>query len=161
VTLVYLAAQIRQNTAQLRANAESIRIAAQDETQRSMDHWRGHLIGQRDVAELWERGLLRESSLDSTDSIRFELLLSELLYSWQAVFRRAMHAGDLEHWEAGIPEAVRFVLSRPRPREYWERARSNYIPNFTREIDRLLSSAPPAAQQGAAADDPQQAPIDP
>ena len=161
MTLVYLAAQIRQNTAQLRANAESIRAAAQDETQRSMDRWRGHVIGQREVAELWERGLSRESSLDSTDSIRFELLLSELLYSWQSVFRRAMHARDLELWEVATPESVRFVLSRPRPREYWERTRSNYFPDFTREIDRLLSAAPPAAQQGAAADEPQQAPIDP
>ena len=92
VTLVYLAAQIRQNTAQLRANAESMRTAALDETQRSMNHWREAIIHRKDVAELWERGLSSGDQLDSADQIRFGLLLGELIYAWQAIYRRAVNA---------------------------------------------------------------------
>ena len=144
VTLVYLAAQIRQNTAQLRANAESLRIAALDETQRSISHWRESIIRQRDVADLWERGMSPEQELDPTDRIRFELLLGDLLYSWQAAFRRARHAGDPEHWETGMHAWVNLILTRPGPRKFWERMRSVYFADFAAEIDRILSTRGPA-----------------
>ena len=70
VTLVYLAAQIRQNTAQLRSNAEGARVAALDETTRSLGLWQDGIVSRRDVAALWERGLTGDCELDSTDHLR-------------------------------------------------------------------------------------------
>ncbi len=144
VTLVYLAAQIRQNTKQLRANAESLRTAALDETQRSINHWREGIIHRKDVADLWVRGLSSGQELDATDQVRFDILLGELIYAWQATFRRAVHAGDKEHWETAY-YWVQATLARPRTREFWERTKSTYFSDFAKEIDRMLLSEPPAA----------------
>ncbi len=144
VTLVYLAAQIRQNTAQLRANAEGMRTAALDETQRSMNHWREAIVHRKDVAELWERGLSSAGDqLDSADHIRFGLLLGELIYAWQAVYRRAVNAEDMDHWKSNYLY-VRGVLNRPAPREFWQRTKAAYFPDFVEEIERILSEAPDA-----------------
>ena len=56
-TLVFLAVQIRQHTGQLEENTRTLKATALDETQRSWDHWRQHVIEDRYLAELWNRGL--------------------------------------------------------------------------------------------------------
>ena len=83
VTLVYLAAQIRQNTKQLRANAESLRTAALDETQRSINHWREGIIHRRDVADLWKlKSFLRMANqiCEYTECAVLESFFSEMLH---------------------------------------------------------------------------------
>ena len=142
VTLVYLAAQIRQNTAQLRANAEGARIAAFDETTRSLGNWQEGIFGQRDVASLWERGLAADAGLDSTERLRFEYVAARLLQIWQSIYRRSERASDPEHWVV-TQHYVRLFLRQPGFLRFWEGSRDMYLADFANEIDRLREPPPP------------------
>jgi hypothetical protein len=136
VTLVYLAAQIRQNTAQLRSNAEGERVAAADETTRSLGRWQDVIVSRRDVAVLWERGLAGDCELDSTDQLRFEYLAARVIQIWHAVYRRSMRAKDDEHWGVFHP-FIRMFLRQPGFSDVWHRSRSAYPPDFIDEIERV------------------------
>ena len=141
VTLVYLAAQIRQNTAQLRSNAEGARVAALDETTRSLGLWQDGIVSRRDVAALWECGLAGDRELDSTDQLRFEYLAARAIQIWQATYRRSMRTKDDEHWGALHPY-IRMFLRQPGFLDVWRRSRSAYVPDFADAIDRVRGDSP-------------------
>ena len=141
ITLIYLAAQIRQNTAQLRSNADGARIAALDETTRSMGLWQDIIVSCRDVATLWERGLTGGCEVDSTDQLRFEYLAARVIQIWQSTYRRSMGVNDDEHWRVLHP-FIRMFLRQPGFSEVWHRSKSAYLPNFADEIERIRVDLP-------------------
>lgn len=151
ITLVYLAAQIRQNTAQLRSNAEGDRIAAFDETTRSLGNWQEAIFAHSEVASLWERGLAADDGLDSTEVLRFEYVAARLLQIWQSIYRRSGRASDAEHW-AVTQHYVRLFLRQPGFLRFWENSREMYLPDFINEIDRVRNESA-VVYQGLAADD--------
>jgi hypothetical protein len=138
VTLVFLAVQIRQNTGQLEENTRTLKTTALDETQRSWDHWRRHVIEDRSLAELWNRGLEDPKGLDQADALRFDSMVEEFLYVSMSTFKRAMAAGDQEHWRL-TSAGIRQVVSMPGALDFWSRSRDHYYDDFAVEIDRLLA----------------------
>ena len=89
VTLLYLAKQIRQNTRQLKLDADSAKTIAFEGTNSDISRWIQEIVSSRDVAELWVRGLNDIDQLDETDRLRFNYLGMQLLQAWQIVYRRA------------------------------------------------------------------------
>ncbi len=75
-TLIYLAAQIRQNS-HLLENAEK------PGTQDDADRWRAYLVEHKDIASLYRRGMEASNRLDQDDRLRFRMLMDQHFYSWQ------------------------------------------------------------------------------
>ena len=139
VSLVFLTLQIRQNTRQLEENPRALRTTALDETQRSWDHFREHVIRDRSVAELWNRGLSDPKALDETDAGRFQEMIEEFFYSSFSAFQRAMSVGDPDHWNILHGRHLKQLLLQRGALDYWSRCRGQFFEDFAAEIERLLA----------------------
>ncbi len=73
-TLVYLAAQIRQNADSLRADGE-LRLSQQ------MAEWHARVSAQPDLARIWDEAAADPSALSPEDTRRFRWLVAELFFS--------------------------------------------------------------------------------
>jgi hypothetical protein len=140
ITLAYLAVQIRQNTSQLRSDAESRRVESLDEVTRALGAWQSDILSNSEVADIWRRGLSGDSDLTETESFRFVLVASGLIQIWQSNYRRSAHSNDPDNWEV-TSKFIRFLLQKPGFSEFWRLDRENYLGSFRDEIDRLQLDA--------------------
>jgi len=83
VTLIYLATQIRQNTRQLKLDTESAKTIAFEGTNSDISRWIDEIVDNRDVAELWARGLTDIDRLDETDRLSHEDFGLRRYQAWQ------------------------------------------------------------------------------
>ncbi len=142
--MAYLAIQIRQNTAQLRRGEQHARVSALDETVRSFTSWREQIVGSRETAEMWTRGLADPGDLDEIDNARFELLLGTYFYTMQATYRRTQDADAAETWENSRASLAR-MLSNPGAAAYWSVSQGRFDREFVAEVNSLAPSGSPAA----------------
>lgn len=148
ITLLYLAIQIRQNTKQLRADAEAARTRSLEGQTEEIGNWIGSIAESRDVAEVWARGLVDLEKLDETDQLRFDYIGARLLQAWQSQYRRSNQSGDPETWSV-VLRYVRMYFHSPGFCDLWQRSRSLYLKEFTEAIDEVASetAARDAAKQ--------------
>ena len=123
-TLVYLALQIRQNTRAL-GHAEH-RAVLEDG-----NAWRGYLIENPAIAELYRNGLLDPDALDPIEKLRFRMLLDALFVTWLYVFQTDRSTGY-----APDPQ-ISGTLARPGGKQYWASQKANFDPEFVRYVDGL------------------------
>ena len=113
ITLIYLAAQIRQNTRDVRSSA----------FQQVVDSFSGISLEiglNREVSELLDRGSEGLSSLDSVERRRYwSVLLSFFRRAESVFFQSEQGTLQLESWE-GIREFLRSVLQSQGVREFWD-----------------------------------------
>ena len=94
-SLVYLALQIRQNTRQISHSIETARVSALSQNIQAANHMRDLLIRDRDLADLYLRGLEDFDALDGTDRLRFEMLLRSIFTEFQGAYIRHLSIGHL------------------------------------------------------------------
>ncbi|MEN8158844.1 MAG: hypothetical protein ABFS41_02095 [Myxococcota bacterium] len=103
VSLVYLAMQIRQNTAHLRQNTLAAQTAAYH--QAVEQSWNAMLTSARDpqLADLVVRGCRDQAELSDEERARFEMILSPQLYCFENLLH-AYERGELdrERWENAL-----------------------------------------------------------
>ncbi len=87
-SLVYLAVQIRVNTAQMADHSRSLRLAAQESTTTSFSRIRDALIRDPAVAALWNRALSDFDGLSSDERLQAAAMFEEVFYNSQLVFIR-------------------------------------------------------------------------
>ena len=146
ITLVYLALQIRQNTAHLSQNTRAVRLAALDASLESGNRVREILISNPELSELYIRGLQGYSQLDRPERLRFGMLLRNLLGAIQATHMRdvvmEIDPGGFE----GVAKMLDSMLVHPGVREWWTRHRGEFVRQDFRELveERLarLDSGP-------------------
>jgi hypothetical protein len=113
ITLIYLAAQIRQNTRAVRSSA----------FQQVVDSFSGISLEiglNREVSEILDRGSEGLSSLDSVERRRYwSVLLSFFRRAESVFFQSEQGTLQLESWE-GIREFLRSVLQSQGVREFWD-----------------------------------------
>ena len=129
-TLIYLALQIRQNTLALSHAAN--RAVVED-----ANTWRGNLIQNPEVAELYRKGLLDPDALDPIEKLRFRMLLDALFSTWLFVFRTG------HDWGESGERYIRGMLAQPGGARYWANQKSSldalfveYVDGLTRKDDR-------------------------
>jgi len=142
ITLIYLAFQIRQNTAQLRSDAEQRRLSSVDEMTRGLADWESDIVTSAEVANLWVRGIKGDERLRGEERLRFEYQGARILQMWQANYVRYLHTGDSDNW-GGNALHIRMFLGWPGFRAYWDKTKHLYNDRFQEEVERL-ASAPPA-----------------
>ncbi len=136
ITLIYLATQIRQNTNQLRQNADLVRLAALDATSQQGMALRSQLA-EAGTAALFLRGLAGANDLDAEESFRFRVHLTSSLLVMQSVYVRFRVYGlDELAWQSQIPTLVGTVRA-PGVRSNWPELRRGLRSDFVAEVENL------------------------
>ena len=144
VTLIYLAAQVRQNTVQLRRSAQLEHVDARGTTFEAFSRFRTQVISNPDVAELYYKGSVDPGSLDPVERLRFNMLAEELFFILQtSVGRLNTLAPDaeIEARELGVD----IILRSAGISQWWIRQRERFDPDFVAFIDSQISHDAPAA----------------
>lgn len=133
ISLIYLAAQVRQNTAALRASSIT-RVT--DRTAESM----GMVATDPELAKLLGKGVAGDSPLEPDERIRFELLMGMWFTHWQGMHRQiSVGAIDEELFNAWLP-VIAFYARSPRVSDWLGSSRSALTPEFRAFLTQV---APP------------------
>lgn len=134
VSLAYLAAQVRMNSNQLQQNSRHIEASIYQETNTAFVDWFG-LLADRDTASVWAR-VLAGASLDETDKVRMNALLSILFLSFENYFQQE-RLGGVSRRTLTMP-TVTGLLAVPSISEWWDaQAPRIFTPEFRETIDAL------------------------
>ena len=138
VTLVYLAAQIRQNT-------KMVKMAAMESIVRGgVDHSR-RMADNADLAEVIDRAVEAPKQITSVDRLRLNSHFLTLYHHLDAAFH--MHrsgALDDEIWSKFAYEAPLW-MNVPVVRDWFELEKQRLTPTFREFIESSLPTAPSAA----------------
>lgn len=136
-TLLYLALQIRQNTKQLQADSMAAQTIAIEGTTSDIARWIGEIVENRDLAELWSRGLIDIEQLNTTDRLRFDYLGVQLLQAWQTVFRRVQQVDDPQLWMMTL-RYFKMYFRNPGFKTLWASSRKLLVPDFVDAIEEVI-----------------------
>ena len=140
VSLVYVAAQIRQNTQQFSRNVEATQLAAFERNIESGNRIREHLILHPDLTELLLKGFESYKALDKGEKFRFGLLLRNLFSAIQGGYIRQLSvAHDPLDFEGG-GRLIDEILMNPGAREWLERNEPDWRPAFREFVDQRLAA---------------------
>jgi hypothetical protein len=160
-SLIYLAIQIRQNTRQISQNIEATRFAAFERNIESANRMRELLILNPDLIDLFLRGSRDFEALDSSERMRFDLLMRNTMTAFQGAFlRQRMIGGDPLDFE-GAGRLIDSILESPGARAWLEQGDFDWRPEFQAFIDERLAEVKQQATEsgesvrtGDAAPDP-------
>ena len=134
VSLIYLAVQIRQNTAQLVQNAEEFRISFRQQQDARTVEMNTAVFTNRDVGELIERGRTDFDSLDAADRHRWTAFMNALFRTYEA--RHLFASRGLQEMR-GLQ--LPYFLQPASTRGYWRAFREGYDKAFRERIDGIVS----------------------
>ena len=129
VSLLYLAAQVRQNSALQRA---SIVQAVSAATAASLSQ----LGRDGETARLVMRGLANDPPLSDEEQFQFNVLLFTVFNACQNAFylhQSGMAPDDLWTRYTGV---IRFYMANPGAREWWDRSVDRIGPSFVDWVER-------------------------
>jgi hypothetical protein len=130
VTLVYLAMQIRQNT-------KSVQAAAVDSANSQVSKIREVIFADADVANMYRRGNEDPASLSEDDTIRYRLLIHNIMLSLSNSITQASVSGLSESMtQVELPILGR-VVGTAGGRWFWETYRHEFEESFRGTIDEL------------------------
>ncbi len=149
-TLIYLALQIRQNSAMLEQNHEFSRASILQESSVMYSTFRGLVAGDAGLARIYYRAL-SEETLEDEEAIRFEAYL-EMYFAWVETLLNHIPMGllfedfkDMGEMDAlaGLKPYILKVLRTKVGASWWqsELTRANYTPSFIHLIDTLLGES--------------------
>lgn len=138
VTLGYLAAQVRQNSANLRHNSESLRGATELENARLAAEWNMEVAKDPELVELFIA--VNRGGMTGQQLLRFHFLIGSLFYRFDGLYRqkeRGLLADDL--WEAW-DQVILNNLASAEARDWWENGLHPVSVTFRAHVDRLLET---------------------
>ena len=122
-TLIYLAMQIRQNTA-------SIRAATYHAIVESYADFNSLIAQDSDVARIFQTGLTRAAELSETDALRFDHLLLSAVRRWENAFYQSGISMLDPSQARGLLLGTKILLGTPGGRVFWQRFRHYYSDEF-------------------------------
>ena len=148
VSLVYLAAQIRQNTAQVESQARAQQVASTSSIHNTFTAFRSLIAGSADNADLWARGQADLSSLTPAERTRFDFLMVEMLWTFSMPWLFVDQGILGEEYREVVRSSLRPYLG-PGAQAWWRASphRGEYARGFADAVDALIeggSSATPA-----------------
>jgi hypothetical protein len=162
VSLVYVAYQVRQSTRQIEQNSRHLEASMYHATNDAFFRWFALLAQDAGLAALWNRALAGET-LSHDETTRVNSLIAMLFTCYENNFQQirfgAMTRDTLEIARHDLSR----LMSRPVIQTWWKRhGLGTLTPEFRQAVESLVSkvnSAKDAAQQDAAAVEPQRASI--
>src|SRR6185312_4213915 len=133
-SLIFVALQIKQNTAALQRN----------ENNSTMEQWtviRMAIAKNRDIAELMTAGLHDERPLDAADQLRLEQMLQENAWAafhiWDRTQRGIFPKGTFEATGGAL---LNSLLRTPGGGTWWRGAKHiGFPPEFASDVDAMLA----------------------
>ncbi len=135
VTLVYLAIQIKQNTAAIRVSTHQDLLANQTAAQ-------GAVANNPQLAELWQRADERYEDLTPAERKQFNVFILNMFNTFQSA-RFNYEAGllDEEVWRAWFRGYASVIEASPGVRNEWEQLRELYTPNIRSVVDQICANS--------------------
>jgi len=138
-TLVYLALNIRQNTAHLSQNTRAVQLSALQADGESTNRVRELLILNPELSDLYLKGLRGYSELELSDRLRFGMLLENFLKTTEATYVRRFVIDVYPDSSEGVIRALDFLFAHAGVREWWNRNREAHRPVFRDFVDDRLA----------------------
>lgn len=135
-TLGYLAVQIRQNTRS--QHSESFGKALD-----RVATLQGRLSDNAELAEILLRGAMDARSLTETERVRFTWMFYEMFSAFEYIFHQTRTAVMPEEIWQRWGDTLRWWISLPGVRAWWEAHPAPFTGDFTRFVDEQLSAGPP------------------
>jgi hypothetical protein len=148
-TLVYLAIQVRQSSVLLANNNTAIeestklaKVAAMDRYSESVSRWRGRLVENAEIAELWHKAISDET-VQGVEQVRLENLLIDWSNTYRAIYTRASSVGDERLARQAVMSIVPAVQKSRTIQRHWESARTynEAAQDFVDAVDAELEMA--------------------
>lgn len=142
VSLVYLAAQVRQNTIQVREQVRSHHLDSLAAVAQKFASWRLTIAEDADIASVWQRGNADLGQLNAADRLRFDYLAVEFhrclsimsMFADQGVFDPAL----VEHSTRNA-----LLYAGAGLRDWWRVSphRSEFPTAFAKRMDDVYATA--------------------
>ncbi len=139
VTLIYLAFQIRQNTRQFSRSVEATQLAAFERNVESSSHIRELLLLHPDLIALLLKGYDSYKELDTSEKVRFGMLLRNMFSAGQGVYVRLLSVEHDPRDFEGIARVTDEILVHRGVREWLENNEPDWRPAFREFVDERLA----------------------
>jgi hypothetical protein len=139
ISLVYLAVQIRQNTAQIRESSQVSRLLLQENFVSGQEQLIRGFLENDDMFRVWRLGTTTTDELSGDDQERFGLILYGQMYRYHVMYQ-AINVEPLEEKRCLIQ--IDRLAAMPAFRSWWSRQRSGFAfdPGFVKLVDdRIIS----------------------
>ncbi len=144
-TLIYLALQIRQNSAMLEQNHEFSRASILQGSNVMYSTFRGLVAGDAGLARIYNRAL-SEEALEDDEAIRFEAYL-DMYFAWVETLLNHLPTDllfaefkDMSEMDTPMKPYILKVLRTKVGASWWqsELTRANFTPSLVQLIDTFL-----------------------
>jgi hypothetical protein len=133
VSLVYLALQIRQNTA-------TVSAATELETSRQWSDFHARIAHSDNMADIWDKGLTNTDTLAPSEKRKFVWLVAEYFFLVESLFRqRQLEFISQDTWRQHQGVAAGLLL-HPVIESWWKSGVSPFSPEFVSAIDAARST---------------------
>jgi hypothetical protein len=130
-SLVYVAAQVRQNTRALQRTASADAIAG-------VRHWNDALIRDPEVAGIFTRGIEDMGSLGERERAQFITLAVNFFKTYEDMHYQFIQGSmDPEVW-AGWERLGGLYVSSPGMQQYWRERRNFFSKSFQAWVDEVV-----------------------
>ena len=149
VSLVYVAAQIRQSTLQFSRSVEATQLAAFEHNIESGNRMRELLILHPELAQLLLKGLDSCKELEESEKFRFGLLLRNIFSAMHGAYIRQL---SLDHDPLGFEGSARIIdeiLLNRGAREWLEKNTPDWHPAFQKFVDGRLAAVKQQLEESA------------
>ncbi len=128
-TLLYLASQIRHNTAALHRN----------EVNTAMEQWssfRKLMLSDESFNRVFLKGLQEFEALDELEHQTFNTLMTELFHLLRHTFDRSNKGLiDATEWELGTKPQLLELLGNAGAKSWWQQNKEMFPADFTSEVE--------------------------
>ena len=138
VSLVYVAAQIRQNTQQFSRSIEADLLAAFERNIESGNRIRELLILNPDLLQLLMSGFDSYEELGGADKIKFGMLLRNIFSEMQGAYVRQLSVEHDPMEFEGATRVIDEILVNRGVQEWLERNEPDWRPAFRNLVDQRL-----------------------
>lgn len=137
ISLIYLAAQIRQNNRQVEEQVRALRLQAYDTAGADFSALRLHVSGSPQLSSVWRRAKVSYCALEPDEQAQANEMLHELLWAYQNIFSR-MEGGTIDEvlWRL-VDKNIGYWMGNRGFREWW---RTEQKTPYTDEFEALVDS---------------------
>ena len=146
ISLVYLAAQIRQNNRQVEEQVRALRLQAYDAAGADFSTLRLHVSGSPQRASVWRRAKESYLELEPDEQAQANEMLHELMWAYQNIFSRMQGGAEDDILRRIVDRNLGHWLANPGFREWWRTERKT---PYTEEFEALVHGACAAAEKRA------------
>jgi len=136
-SLIYLAAQIRQNSRQVEEQVRALRLQAYNSTGADFSALRLHISGSPQLASVWRRAKNSYSELEPDERAQANELFHEYMWSYQNTYSRMADGAEDPLLRELVEVNIGYWMANPGFREWW---RTEFKTPFSKEFEAQVNS---------------------